>query len=245
MSDYPMKILVVEDEMIIGAKLSMYLTDMGYEVTGLIPRAEEALLHLKESRPDMVLLDIRLKGAMDGIELAGILQEQDIPVIFLTANSDDATFDQAKMTSPYAFLSKPVEKRDLKRVLELAANLYAGKEQPAAEKKEESPDPLADRLFVYDGDKRVKLLFDSIHYIQAERNYCRIVTREKEHLLSMPMKSLESELPAQLFQRIHRSYIVNLKQVDEVDDSSVRIGKSILPMSQSYRKDFLLRIKLV
>lgn len=245
MSDYSMKILVVEDEMIIGAKLSMYLTDMGYEVTGLIPRAEEALLYLKESRPDMVLLDIRLKGAMDGIELAGILQERDIPVIFLTANSDDATFDQAKMTSPYAFLSKPVEKRELKRVLELAANLYAGKEQPAAERKEGSPSPLADRLFVHDGDKRVKLLFDSILYIQAERNYCRIVTWEKDHLLSMPMKSLESELPAQLFQRIHRSYIVNLKQVEEVDDSSVRIGQSILPMSQSYRKDFLLRIKLV
>jgi DNA-binding LytR/AlgR family response regulator len=182
---------------------------------------------------------------MDGIELAGILQERGIPVIFLTANSDDATFDQAKKAKPYAFLSKPVEKRDLKRVLELAVNLYAGKGPSAAEQKEDLPAPLADRLFVYDGDKRVKLLFDSILYIQAERNYCRIATREKEYLLSMPMKSLESELPASLFQRIHRSYIVNIRQVEEVEDASVRIGKSKLPMSQSYRKDFLLRIKLV
>ncbi len=245
MSDYTMKILVVEDEMIIGAKLSMYLTDLGFEVLGIIPRAEEALLHIEGDPPDIVLLDIRLKGAMDGIELAAKLQERDIPVIFLTANSDDATFDQAKMTRPYAFLSKPVEKRELKRVLELAANLYAGKKQPEAERKEESPVPLTDRLFVYDGDKRVKLLFDSMLYIQAERNYCRIVTREKEYLLSMPMKSLETELPSQLFQRIHRSYIVNIKQVEEVEDTSVRIGKSMLPMSQSYRKDFLLRIKLV
>lgn len=240
-----MKILVVEDEMIIAARVSMYLTDLGYEVTGIIPRAENVLLHLEENTPDIVLLDIRLKGDMDGIELAEILQQRGIPVIFLTANSDDATFDQAKKTRPYAFLSKPVEKRDLKRALELAANLHSNKEQPSSEKKDALLRPLADRLFVYDGDKRVKILFESILYIQAERNYCRIITPEKDHLLSMPMKNLEKELPSQLFQRIHRSYIVNLKQVDEVDDSSVRIGDLILAMSQSYRKNFLLRIRSV
>lgn len=240
-----MKILVVEDEMIIGAKLSMYLTDLGYEVTGLIPRAEEALLHLKANTPQMVLVDIRLKGNMSGIALAEILQRQDIPVIFITANSDDATFEEAKKARPYAFLSKPVEKRDLKRALELALNLHSGKDRSPGAKEEELAAPLADRLFVYDGDKRVKILFDAILYIQAERNYCRIVTQAKEYLLSMPMKSIESELPPHLFQRIHRSYIVNLKQVDEIDESSVRIAGTSLPISQAYRQNFLLRIKSV
>lgn len=245
MTGNPAKILVVEDEMIIGAKLSMYLSDLGYEVTGLIPRAEEALLYLQENAPDMVLVDIQLKGEMNGIALAEILHQQSIPVIFLTANSDDATFDQAKKTNPYAFLSKPIDKRELKRVLELATNLHTEKKRPGPEQEKALPPPLSDRLFVYDGDKRVKLLLDSILYIQAERNYCRIITRARDYVLSMPMKSLEEELPPQQFQRIHRSYIVNLKQVDEVDESSVRIGESVLTMSQSYRKDFLLRIKSV
>ena len=62
--DTPIKILVVEDEMIIAAKISMHLTNLGYEVTGILPRGEEALLNVEENRPDIVLMDIRLKGEM-------------------------------------------------------------------------------------------------------------------------------------------------------------------------------------
>ena len=244
-----MRILVVEDEMIIGAKISMYLSELGYEVTGVIPRAEEALLHVKENPPDIALLDIRLKGEMDGIELAGILRQQyNIPVVFLTANTDDATFDQAKKVKPYAFLAKPFGKQELKRALELTKNLVAGEAASEANTEDPNPSanaPLTDRFFVYDGEKRVKILFDSVLYIKAERNYCRIVTASKEYLLSMPMKSLESELPRDLFQRIHRSYIVNLKHVDEIHQQTVRIGNSTLTVSQAYQKEFLQRIKSV
>ena len=96
--DSLIKILVVEDEMIIGAKISMQLTSLGYEVTGIIPRGEEAILHVVENRPDIVLLDIQLKGAIDGIETAlRIQQTSNIPVIYLTANSDEATFNRAKL----------------------------------------------------------------------------------------------------------------------------------------------------
>lgn len=111
MTDQPIKILVVEDEMIIGAKVSLFLSELGYEVAGILPRAEEALLQIEENRPDIALLDINLKGSMDGIALAQVLQtEHNIPVVFLTANSDDATFQRAKATKPYAFLAKPFKK---------------------------------------------------------------------------------------------------------------------------------------
>lgn len=83
------KVLVVEDEMIIGAKISMYLTDLGYEVTGIIPRGEEVMFHLKENTPDIILMDINLKGNLDGIETAMLIQKyMDIPIIYLTANTD-------------------------------------------------------------------------------------------------------------------------------------------------------------
>ncbi|HCY82024.1 MAG TPA: DNA-binding response regulator, partial [Xanthomarina gelatinilytica] len=72
----PLKILIVEDEMIIAANISLQLTSLGYEVTGIIPRGEEALLHIKQHQPDMVLLDINLKGKIDGIETA-LLMLQD------------------------------------------------------------------------------------------------------------------------------------------------------------------------
>jgi DNA-binding response OmpR family regulator len=89
--DTLIKILVVEDEMIIAAKISMQLTSLGYEVTAILPRGEEALLHMDENKPDIVLLDINLKGKIDGIETAALMQQHNnIPIIYLTANSDEA-----------------------------------------------------------------------------------------------------------------------------------------------------------
>lgn len=235
--------------MIIGAKVSLFLTELGYEVTGIIPRAEEALLQVEENKPDIALLDIQLKGSMDGIALAQILHTtHQIPVIFLTANSDDATFNRAKAAKPYAFLAKPFKKTDLQRALELTISLMANepasaqKEQPAGE---DTQYILSDRIFVRNKDKMVKIMFEAILYVEAERNYCRIVTKTKEYLLTMPMKSLEEQLPAALFQRIHRSHIVNLTQVDEVGENHVVIGQKALPLSKSLREEFLMRIRTV
>jgi DNA-binding LytR/AlgR family response regulator len=249
MMDSFIKILIVEDEMIIGAKVSMFLTELGYEVAGILPRAEEALLQIEENKPDIVLLDIQLKGEMDGIALARILQtEHQIPVIFLTANSDDATFKRAKEAKPYAFLAKPFKKLDLQRALELTISLLANQTntvQKDAASGEDTPYILSDRIFVRNKDRMVKILFEAILYIEAERNYCRIFTKNKEYLLTMPMKSLEEQLPTALFQRIHRSHIVNLAQVDEVDEHAVFIGQKSLPLSKSLREEFMMRIRTV
>ncbi len=110
---------------------------------------------------------------------------------------------------------------------------------------EEIPYILSDRIFVRNKDRMVKILFEAILYIEAERNYCRIFTKTKEYLLTMPMKSLEEQLPQALFQRIHRSHIVNLAQVDEVTESHVVIGQKSLQLSKSLREEFLMRIRTV
>lgn len=244
------KILVIEDEMIIGAKISMLLTDLGYEVTGLLPRAEEAFYHLQEYTPDIVLLDIQLKGQMDGIELARVLQQDHhIPVVFLTANSDDATFQRAKATQPYAFLEKPFKKIDLQRAIELTISLM-GTTNSASKVQDKQVDQevlqvLKDRIFVRDREKMVKLLLNEILYLKAERNYCRIITATKEYILSMPMKSLEKQLPSPLFQRIHRSYMVNIQHVEEINDSSILVQDHTLLLSKSFKKELLARIKSI
>ena len=98
------KILIVEDEMIIAANISLQLTNLGYEVTGIIPRGEEALVHIEQNLPDIILMDINLKGDIDGVEIATLIQKSyKIPIIFLTANSDEVNFNRAKATNPYGF----------------------------------------------------------------------------------------------------------------------------------------------
>lgn len=249
MSDPSVKILVVEDEMIIGAKISMFLTELGYEVTGISPSASDALILVRGNRPDIALLDIQLKGSMDGISLAHEFKnEHQIPVVFLTANSDDATFQLAREAKPYAFLAKPFKKLDLQRALELTISLMANQPQSNQIKTsdvEETTYVLSDRIFVRHKERMVKILFEAILYIEAERNYCRIFTKGKEYLLSMPMKSLEEQLPPAMFQRIHRSHVVNLSHVDEVDDHIVIVGEKLLPLSKSFREEFMMRIRTV
>lgn len=247
MAENPIKILVIEDEMLIAAKVSMYLNELGYEVAGIFASAEEALHFLQAYPSDIALVDIQLKGSMDGIALARVLQDEyRVPVIFLTASFDDATFALAKETKPYAFLAKPLNKLDLRRALELTVSHISDADKPEkTQPKQPENTALPDRIFVHHGEKKVKILLDTILYIQAERNYCRIITKEKEYLLSIPMKSLEAELPPDQFQRIHRSHIVNLKHVDEVGENSVVIGGKTLVMSKSYQQEFLQRIKSI
>ena len=92
----PFKILIVEDEMIIGANISLQLSKLGYEVTGIISKGEDALNHVRQNQPDIVLMDIQLKGKMDGVETAMVIQREfPVPIIYLTANTDDEHFKRA------------------------------------------------------------------------------------------------------------------------------------------------------
>ena len=245
--DTLIKILVVEDEMIIGAKISMQLTNLGYEVTGILPRGEEAILHVEANKPDIILLDINLKGKLDGIETASQLQQRNnIPIIYLTANTDEATFNRAKSTKPYAFISKPFKQLDLQRAVELTISRMAEKENgtlPEITTGDEQPFILSDRIFIRHKEKMVKILITDILYVEADRNYSRIFTKNKEYLLSITLKTIEEKLPSQLFQRIHRSYLINITQVDEVSESQVLIAQKAIPLSAGLKEQLMQRIQ--
>jgi DNA-binding LytR/AlgR family response regulator len=243
----PLRILIVEDEMVIGANISLQLSKLGYEVTGIVPRGEEALVHVRENQPDIVLLDIQLKGSIDGIQTAEMMQrERDIPVIYLTANADDAHFNRAKATHPYAFISKPYKSLDLKRAIELTASRLQSGARTESNKSPESAVlndissfVLTDSIFVRNHEKMVKIVVRDIYYIEAERNYCRIYSKDKEYLLVMTLKDINDKLPQGNFVRVHRSYIVNVEHLDEVALSHVVVTKKAIPLSKSFRGDLL------
>lgn len=115
------RFFIVEDEIVIVRGLEDALERLGYSVCGFALSGEEALTAIAEKRPDLVLVDIYLKGAMDGIQLAEqLLRSHDIPVIYLTAYSNEEVLDRAKHTSPYGYIVKPFRERQLKVDIELA-----------------------------------------------------------------------------------------------------------------------------
>jgi len=115
------KVLVVEDERIVALDIKNRLESLGYGITGIVHSGEDAVVHARDHRPDIVLMDIMLEGHMDGIEAARVIQgEYEIPVIFLTAYSDEITIQRAKLSEPYGYILKPFEGRDIHTVVEMA-----------------------------------------------------------------------------------------------------------------------------
>jgi len=241
------KILIVEDEMIIAANTSLQLSNLGYEVSGIVSRGEDALLHIKENLPDIVLLDIQLKGKLDGIETAIEMQKNfDIPIIYLTSNVDEAHFERAKQTNPSAFISKPFKKLDLQRAIELTANRIIEDEiKESKYKVRENKFVLSDRIFVRHNDRIVKIIIANILYIEADRNYCRIHSKGKIFLLVATLKDIEKKLPKEYFIRVHRSYIINLSQIDEVAAKHLIISRKAIPLSKSLRSNLLTRLQTI
>lgn len=246
------KILIVEDEMIIAADISMMLEAIGYEITGIMPRGEDALKNIESTPPDIVLMDIALKGALDGIETSRfIFEHHQIPVIFLTANADDATFARAKTTRPYAFISKPFQPSDLQRAIELAlarlAEEHSGQSLLHVNDKAEDAYILADRIFVRYKGKMTKILLQDILYVEADRSYCKIYTPQAEYLMSISLGALEEKLRAVNFLRIHRSYIVNLHKIDTISDdwAYLGIGAQTLSVSRSFKDELVRRLQIV
>lgn len=241
-------ILIVEDDPIIAADLQDRLEEMGYQTLGPVAAGEEAPAFFNQpTSPDLVIMDIHLEGEWDGIETTrSILERHEVPVIFLTSNSDDATFSAAKQVKPQAFLSKPFRGRDLKHAIELAIERAAARKQTVISDApaDENAFLLKDRLFIKSKDRMVRLFFKDILWIEADDYYCKVVTKDKEYLVTQTLKKFSEELagvPELL--RVHRSYIVNLTHVEEIGELYLHIGKGRIPFSKNFKDELMGRLR--
>jgi len=239
------RILIVEDDMIIASNISLQLTKLGYEVTGIESRGEDAVNHARENRPDIILMDINLKGKIDGIETAKTIQlEHQIPLIYLTANIDEVSFQKAKETHPFAFLSKPFNKLNLERTIALVV-------EKIKESKEEDLFPssliesLDDRIFIRNQNKLVKIMLDEILFIEAERNYCKIITHKEIFTVVSPLGTLCENIANKNLVRVHRSFLVNITHLDALSDNYLEINSKIIPISKSFKEELLKKIHRV
>ena len=118
---YKNRILIVEDDVIVAGDLKNLLMKNGYEIIGKLSSGEKAIEFIRTNRPELVLMDIRLNGEMDGIETAALMKQLfDVPVIYLTAYSDENTLARAKTTEPFGYIVKPFEERELRSIVEMA-----------------------------------------------------------------------------------------------------------------------------
>ncbi|MFM7177189.1 MAG: response regulator [Bacteroidota bacterium] len=155
------KILVIEDESIVAKDLQHTLIKLGYDVPVTASNAETAFMRLDEVNPDLVFLDVKLKGEIDGIQIAEKIRDHyEIPVIFLTSFVDKETLDRAKVTEPYGYLVKPFNEPDLRSTVEMALYKFAKDQETRNEKErfENALTNLDDAIITLDTDFRISFL---------------------------------------------------------------------------------------
>ncbi len=155
------KILVVEDESIVAMDIKHRAEGLGYSVTGITPSGEGAIQNASETRPDLVLMDIVLKGDMDGVEAAQRIRDTlDIPVVYLTAYSDEKTLKRAKVTEPFGYIIKPFEDRELHSAVEVA--LYKHKMESKLKESEKwlstTLESIGDAVIATDENGKIKFM---------------------------------------------------------------------------------------
>ncbi len=224
-----LKIQIIEDDPITGQDLKEILSLNNYEVTGVSKSYSDAINLFKKNKPDILLVDVGLKGKLDGINLIDklLISGNTCPVVYLTGNSDSETKSRAFRTNPAAFLIKPFNVNTVIATLELAINKY---------NKQQASTPLKDgtELFMKRGDTFYRFNTRDIFYLEAEGSYCKIFTSEGEFLISGNLKTFENRLP-NIFIRAHRSFLINKEKVTAINAQKVYLGKFSVTLGRQYK----------
>ncbi|MEO0902962.1 MAG: response regulator, partial [Bacteroidota bacterium] len=232
----PIKILIVEDNVIIADDMQSMLEEIGYEIVDNVIVYEQAVDVLKNNEVDLVLIDIILASDKTGIDLGKhIRQHYNIPFIFVTSNSDRATVENAKTVKPDGYLVKPFEQQDLYTSIEIALSNfnYSRKENTKEIAGAEgdaftSNSVLKDSIFVKKQHLYYRIQFSDIQFIKADNVYLEVNTADKKFLVRSPLKDYLEKLPKNKFYRAHKSYIVNVDHIDAINSKDIVINNNLI-----------------
>jgi len=246
--EQPIRILIVEDNVIIADDMQSMLEEIGYEIVDNVIVYEQAEEVLKTQQVDLVLIDIILASDRTGIDLGKHIRENyDIPFIFVTSNSDRATVENAKTVKPNGYLVKPFEQQDLYTSIEIAlSNFTYGTGENKGENGPQSTNEvpmsnsvLKDSIFVKKQHLYYRIQFGDIQFIKADNVYLEVNTVDKKFLVRSPLKDYLEKLPKTKFYRAHKSYIVNVDHIDAINSKDIMINNNLIPISKDF-KEFII-----
>ncbi|MBM1107418.1 response regulator [Aurantibacter crassamenti] len=246
--EQPIRILIVEDNVIIADDMQSMLEEIGYEIVDNVIVYEQAVEVLKTKEVDLVLIDIILASDKTGIDLGKHIRENySIPFIFVTSNSDRATVENAKTVKPNGYLVKPFEQQDLYTSIEIALSNFIyvpkdGNSQAAQAPVADGPMSnavLKDSIFVKKQHLYYRIQFGDIQFIKADNVYLEVNTVDKKFLVRSPLKDYLEKLPKNKFYRAHKSYIVNVDHIDAINSKDIMINETLIPISKDF-KEFII-----
>ncbi|MFT5820797.1 MAG: two-component system response regulator LytT [Crocinitomix sp.] len=229
----PIKIGIIEDEVLIGDSLARNLIKHGYTVLEQALDFNEAVEMIESGKPDLVILDINLESDKNGIDVARYINENiQIPFIFLTSHMDSTTLSSAKDVNPAGYLTKPFHFESLYTTIEVALHNFVRKKE------------LSDKKIALKSGTITELVsIDEILYLKSEHVYVEVVLKNRTLLIRNSLKGLLAELPAKDFFQVHRSYAVNIKHILSFGAGILFLSGIEIPVSRSFQTELVGLLK--
>ena len=226
-----MRILIGEDDVLIAVHIKQVLIKFGYTEIEIAHKKETIINKIDSFKPELCILDIRMEGEYDGIEIGEyILENYDIYIIYLTAHSDKDVVSKALKTKPSAYILKPYTATDIFTSIQIAI-------------EKNNIKPKKSFITIRNGMSTIKLQIEDIAYLKAENPYVEIHTLDDRIIERISLDNLLEKINnSSNFIRIHRSYVVNVKNVSEFFLDKLIVKNTSIPVSRrnQYKiKDFL------
>lgn len=245
-----LRILIVEDEILIARDLKEQLKSFGYHIVSIAKNSQVAIAAFNNMQPDLVIMDIILeKSEFDGIELAKIFNNlKPVPIIYLTGAHTKKLQERAKLTRPANYLIKPCNEEQLRASIELAIHNFFGTERINVEGEDKLTFFEAKKLystrntvFIRQKELFIKVSIENLLWVKADNSYVKLSTEKDSLLLSTGLKSFLEQFPHPDLHRVHRSYAANLSKVIAFDGGNIYIQRQNqscrIPVGPQYREN--------
>jgi len=235
-----MKCLIIDDDAtarLIVNKLCTSVDDI--EVVKEFSNAIEAIKFLNSNTVDVIFLDIHMPS-FSGFDFIKTLKAP--PKIILTTSDRNFALDAFEYSCVIDYLVKPIQLERFKKAIDKLSIFEKNGETNDAKP---SSEPSVNDLYVNIDRRLIKINIPDIYLIEAKGDYIKINTESSNHIVHSTLKKIESKLPSDMFLKVHRSYVINIHRIIDIEDNSVLIKKDVIPVSRSNRGELMKRLNLL
>ena len=236
-----MNCIIIDDEAAARAIVAQLCTKQpGLDVVEEFDNAIEAIKFLNQHEVDVIFLDIHMPG-FTGIDFVQTLKHP--PKIVMTTSDTDFAIASYEYESIVDYLVKPITLERFEKCIQKIRNSKVS--QPQSKEKSDAGNTVGEDLYINIDRRLIKLKYGEILFIEAKGDYINIKTETKDYLVHTTLKKIHEKLPEDMFLQIHRSYIINFNKIIDIEDNSVLIEKSVIPISRSNRPELMRRLNLL
>jgi DNA-binding LytR/AlgR family response regulator len=236
-----MNCIIIDDEVMARALIGQLCKSHdNLNVVEEFPNAIQALKYLNQNEVDLIFLDIHMPD-FTGFDLIETLKNP--PKVILTTSDANFAIQAFEYKCIVDYLVKPISPERFEKAIKKAESVLVGKPEPQTlQKKQKSSDK---DLYVNIDRRLIKIDMSSVYLVEAKGDYIQIKTDDKNYIVHSTLKKIEEKLPDHTFLKVHRSYIINIKKIIDIEDNSVLIKKDVIPVSRSNRPELMKRLNLL